>query len=1187
MVHGFVTHELAGSKQYSMTIFFRKGGCIRECLSLFSLVFCVLSFGQWAQAQTSLSAIGNNYYGEAAIYSVGDSVKSVATSFSVSSILMHSGRLITIGTFSNGSFTRPPAEVETTMFKAVAAGNSHFVALRANGTVVQWGDTNAGKVPAGLTGVVAVSAGYQFSVALKSNGTVVSWGNPQYSNWIVPAGLSDVKMLAAVSGLTVALKTNGQVVSWSSTISGLPDTIQNVKELVASPHLIAFRKTDGTVRYYSYGIITPPAAAITNVVSISTCYVYGDYNAVLKRDGTVIGWGGANSVPRTITYPGPRKPAKVFVGDGRIIVSMRDGTIEHYSFYNTDDLEPGYRLPLVQRNDVLRIRSANRLNYMVKKDGTLAAWGNPYPTTMKIPTGLSDVKDVAPTEEGTIALKHDGTLVGWGNIAAWLSVGVSGVGQIAKGGRHVVGVMADSTVRYWGPSLNPVLLPPAGLSGVVQVEGGYRHSLALLKNGTVVAWGDTNFGCTNVPQGLHNVKEVKSGYDCNLALKHDGTVVFWGGGPYSCGPPPADLDSVVAIEMSVSCAWATALKSNGKVVFWGTTSQGMTLPPNLPPVTSMTMGATQLIVLHGGLLPLSNDSTSLITGTTFRENNNNCLRDSTESLLTGRVIKTMPGDYYGMSDGSGNYALRIPVQNPARNFSLKAYRYNVGGVAFNPVCPTPNGALLTIDEVPGTINGPDFGYEVDTCPVVKIEISRSSLRPCRSGYTTVSYANVGGNPGENVVVEVVYPEDMGPLSSAQNHTVVSPKVWHFYLGNLAAGQQGSFQILDSVSCIFSIRGEERCISAAVLAPTTCNLSPNWSGAEISLKARCQDDNARVGFYNRTANDMTDSTSFTLYLDSMLVKKGRVKLAANDSLILTLPTYQHFLHLKAEQVANHPFETFVTLDQLSCSDTLTFIPRVSSGQFPQPQTVSRKTHCDVIRLSIDPNDKLVFPKGFTARGIVPYGSRLEYRLRFQNVGNDTAFNVVVVDTLDAHLDPLSLEMGIISHPCQMQIQTTRQGKTFLKWTFANILLPDSNVNEAASHGVIQFRISPVEGLAQGTKVRNKAAIYFDFNPAVITNQTLTTLKDTVFLPPVISGNLFQVKTEAPLVRLYPNPTHDGQIVLVYPSKGEFQLFNLQGQLVWQKAVNQGEERLIFNLPKGMYFANLITDSSRTTTKLLVE
>ena len=71
----------------------------------------------------------------------------------------------------------------------IAAGLTHGLAVRANGTVWAWGSNAQGELGdgttaprswpeqvVGLTYAVAVSAGDQFSLALKRDGTVWAWG---------------------------------------------------------------------------------------------------------------------------------------------------------------------------------------------------------------------------------------------------------------------------------------------------------------------------------------------------------------------------------------------------------------------------------------------------------------------------------------------------------------------------------------------------------------------------------------------------------------------------------------------------------------------------------------------------------------------------------------------------------------------------------------------------------------------------------------------------------------------------------------------------------------------------------------------------------------------------------------------------------------------------------------------------
>ncbi len=99
---------------------------------------------------------------------------------------------------------------------AIAAGQIHSLALRADGTVVGWGYNsygeatgvptttgdfdNSGPVVIGgrvLSNVVAIAAGWYHSLALKADGTVVGWGDNSAGETTIPAGLSNVVAIAA------------------------------------------------------------------------------------------------------------------------------------------------------------------------------------------------------------------------------------------------------------------------------------------------------------------------------------------------------------------------------------------------------------------------------------------------------------------------------------------------------------------------------------------------------------------------------------------------------------------------------------------------------------------------------------------------------------------------------------------------------------------------------------------------------------------------------------------------------------------------------------------------------------------------------------------------------------------------------------------------------------------------------
>ena len=153
-------------------------------------------------------------------------------------------------------------------------------------------------------------------------------------------------------------------------------------------------------------------------------------------------------------------------------------------------------------------------------------------------------------------------------------------------------------------------------------------------------------------------------------------------------------------------------------------------------------------------------------------------------------------------------------------------------------------------------------------------------------------------------------------------------------------------------------------------------------------------------------------------------------------------------------------------------------------------------------SYDPNDKQEAGGGSLSTTDVGNGKGLLYTIRFQNTGNDTAFTVIVKDTLDSKADSTTLEMVGASHPYRLTIQNGR----YCTWTFNNILLPDSNRNEPASHGYISYRIRPKAGIAAGDSIKNNASIYFDFNLPVKTNTQVSKITQAVPAPdqPVVNG-----------------------------------------------------------------------------------
>ena len=150
---------------------------------------------------------------------------------------------------------------------------------------------------------------------------------------------------------------------------------------------------------------------------------------------------------------------------------------------------------------------------------------------------------------------------------------------------------------------------------------------------------------------------------------------------------------------------------------------------------------------------------------------------------------------------------------------------------------------------------------------------------------------------------------------------------------------------------------------------------------------------------------------------------------------------------------------------------------------------------ILVCAYDPNDKSIDPIGISTQGYVLNDTKMEYLVRFQNTGNDTAKNVMIRDQLDTDLDWSTMYPVASSHPMQVWIE--QDGEAI--FNFENIMLPDSGADFIGSQGFVKFVIDMKPNLIQGTTLLNEAHIYFDFNPAVITNRTLNTIYDCNYTP----------------------------------------------------------------------------------------
>jgi uncharacterized repeat protein (TIGR01451 family) len=224
-------------------------------------------------------------------------------------------------------------------------------------------------------------------------------------------------------------------------------------------------------------------------------------------------------------------------------------------------------------------------------------------------------------------------------------------------------------------------------------------------------------------------------------------------------------------------------------------------------------------------------------------------------------------------------------------------------------------------------------------------------------------------------------------------------------------------------------------------------------------------------------------------------------------------------------------------------------------------------CGVVLNSYDPNDKQV---NFYERLNPDVKEKLIYRIQFQNDGNYNAVNVKISDTIAQNLDLSTFRVLESSHGLETSINSTSRKIDF---KFNNIFLGISSENLAASQGYVVYEIYENDNLGEGTEIENTAYIYFDFNPAIITNTTYNINEYPLGISLLEKEN----------VVIYPNPAND-RIFIQSDEMIELNIVDLSGKRVLSQAANALNSYSIQTLSEGLYTVIIKTNKGISISKL---
>jgi alpha-tubulin suppressor-like RCC1 family protein len=397
---------------------------------------------------------------------------------------------------------------------------SAFAVLKADGSIVAWGDAGAGgdlsplADELGTHHFVQIYSSARAFAGLTQQGAVLAWGDPGRGG-LIPSRLeddlrADVITIASTDWAFAALTTSGSVFSWGDVRYGgfIPEAVAaqlrgGVTDLYATRDAFAAVKDDGSVLTWGHGFGGGDSSRVSALLRSDVERIVSSERAfaAIKDDGSVVTWGNGAS------------------GGNSSLVA--------------DQLASG----------VIEVAATTNAFAALLDDGSVLAWGDrlaggaiPASVASKLTYGVASITASA---SAFAALKDDTSVVSWGadagggDSSAVADQLQGGVKTIVAADVAFAAIKADGSVVTWGDPER------GGDSSVVAelLQGGVFHiaatdsAFAALKHdGSVITWGFAERGGNSaaVAAELRDVNELFSTGGAFAARRVDGSVVTWG-----------------------------------------------------------------------------------------------------------------------------------------------------------------------------------------------------------------------------------------------------------------------------------------------------------------------------------------------------------------------------------------------------------------------------------------------------------------------------------------------------------------------------------------------------------------------------------------------------------------------------------------------------------------------------------
>lgn len=559
---------------------------------------------------------------------------------------------------------------------------------------------------------------------------------------------------------------------------------------------------------------------------------------------------------------------------------------------------------------------------------------------------------------------------------------------------------------------------------------------------------------------------------------------------------------------------------------------------------------------------------------------NNCSPALDAELLRGWTITYVDlataAEYSAISGPDGKAYQSLPIGSYSSYWTPPNNYANVWDI-----CPTTDFTLSTTEQLVQIESSTNL---LSSCSQLTVGISSFRLRPCfDNNHFRINYNNYGSAVAHDAYIDVTFDAAFTPNSASTPYTALGNNTYRFELGDLAINASGLIDVRGSIDCDLPVEAAV-CAEATIYPFRTVCLPTNndFLGGRLKVESECDGENVRFRIEN-IGDGPTGIVNFTVIEDVIIYMNQSIDLGAGEIRNFSFPANGKTYRLQADRPEFAPYLSHGLAIQEGCGT----LPdgTISTGFVTGLPLLDGDTYFDRYCLkttaAYDPNDKQAIPSGVGNQNSITANQMMDYKIRFQNTGTDTAFNIVVIDTIDvAVLDISTFRPGASSHDYHVQLHDDE-----IRFIFDKIELVDSTTNEPESHGYVHFSIAQQAELPEGTTIRNRAGIYFDYNEPIITNYSLQTIKSEVLISKVNS-----YLNDGKEVKVYPSPT---DAVLYFELTDisdpvQVSIFDMLGRELIQKELNGAHPSIqLERLPAGRYGYRLLQQGQLLQTGIITK